>query len=96
MKRDFLDTKNSHDYENLVTCTFEIWLDLIVHIILIVRILMIPHGRPRNVRDDYMRIKLQKDMHRLWAKRKMMLHLKSNNELAHQLLSPSIVHVYLL
>jgi len=48
-----------------------------------------PRGRPRTVRDVYLRIKLQKDTHRLWAERKMTLHLKSNDELAHHLLSSS-------
>ena len=56
MKRDFLDTKKSCDYSNLMTYT-----------VLIVHILMIPCGRPRNVRDTYMHIKLQKDTHHLWA-----------------------------
>ena len=77
MKRDFLDTKKSRDYENLVTC-----------------ILVIPHGHPRNVRDAYVRIKLQKDTHHLWAERKMMLCLKSDDELVRHLLSSSIVHVH--
>ena len=44
---DFLDTKKSCDYENLVTC------------IVIVHIVVIPRGRPRNLRDTYVRIKLQ-------------------------------------
>ena len=47
MKSDFLDTKKSRDY---VIC------------ILIACILVIPRGCPRNVRDTYVSIKLQKDM----------------------------------
>ena len=62
----------------------------------IARILVIPRGHPRNVRDAYVRIKLQKDTHHLWAERKTMLCLKSDNELARQLLSSSIVHIHLL
>ena len=58
--------------------------------ILIVRILVIPCGRPRNVRDAYVRIKLQKDTHHLWAERKTMFCLESDNELARHLLSLSI------
>ena len=45
-----------------------------------------PRGRPRTLREDYARIKLQKDMHRLWAERKALLQLKSDDELAHFLL----------
>ena len=84
MKHDFLDTKKSRDYENLMTCT-----------VLIACILVISHGHP-NVRDAYVCIKLQKDMHHFWAERKIMLRLKSDDELACQLLSSSIVHVHLL
>ena len=58
-KHDFLDTKISCDYKNLVTCT-----------VLIVRNLVIPRGCPKNVRDAYVRIKLQKDTHYLRAERK--------------------------
>ena len=75
----------SRDYENLVTCT-----------VLIAHILVIPHSHPSNVRDAYVRIKLQKDTHHLWAERKTKLRLKSDDELARQLLSSSIVHVHLL
>ena len=42
LKRDFLDTKKSCDYENLVTCT-----------VLTVHILVMPRGRPRTVRHLY-------------------------------------------
>ena len=52
--------------KNLVTCT---------------RILVIPRSRPRNVRGAYVHIKLQKDTHHLWAERKRMLRLKSDDEL---------------
>ena len=85
MKRDFLDTKKSCDYKNLVTST-----------VLIARILVIPRGHPRSVRDTCVRIKLQKDTHHLWAEKKTILRLKSDDELARQLLSSSIVHVHLL
>ena len=57
MKRHCLDTKKSRDYEYLVTCT-----------VLIVHVPVIPHGRPRNVRDA----------HHLWAERKAILRLKSD------------------
>ena len=57
---------------------------------------VIPRGRPRNVRDAYVRIKLQKDMHHLWAEKKTKLRLKCDDEFARQLLSSSIVHVHLL
>ena len=53
MKRDFLDSKKSSDCENLVTY------------MLIACILVIPRGRPKNVRDAYVCIKLQKDTHHL-------------------------------
>ena len=45
-----------------------------------------PLGRPKTLREGYARIKLQKDTHRLWAERKALLQLKSNNELARFLL----------
>ena len=43
-------------------------------------------GRPRTVREDYTRIKLQKDTHRLWVERKAALQLNSDDELARLLL----------
>lgn len=46
-----------------------------------------PRGRPKTVRDVYIRIKLQKDTHHLWAERKTTLRLKSDDELARHLLS---------
>ena len=45
-----------------------------------------PRGRPKTLREDYTRIKLQKDTHRSWAKRKVLLQLKSDDELARFLL----------
>ena len=45
-----------------------------------------PRGRPKTLRESYVCIKLQKDMHCLWAERKELLQLKSNDELAHFLL----------
>ena len=45
-----------------------------------------PRGRPKTLREGYMRIKLQKDTHCLWTERKALLQLKSDNELARFLL----------
>ena len=45
-----------------------------------------PRGCPATGREEYMRIKLHKDMHHLWNERKRILQLKSNNELALHLL----------
>ena len=42
-------------------------------------------GRPKIVREGYIRIKLQKDTHCSWVERKVLLQLKSN-ELARFLL----------
>ena len=50
-----------------------------------------PRGRPATGREEYMRIKLHKDTHRLWSERKQVLQLKSDNELALHLLNlPSV------
>ena len=61
----------------------------------LVTCILIARNHPGNVRDTYVRIKLQKDMHHLWAERKTSLRLKSDDELARHLLSLSIVHVHL-
>ena len=45
-----------------------------------------PRGRPKTVREGYIRIKLQKDTHCSWVERKVLLQLKSDDELAHFLL----------
>ena len=37
-------------------------------------------GRPATGQEEYIHIKLRKDMHRLWTERKRLLQLKSNNE----------------
>ena len=41
-----------------------------------------PLGCPKTLREGYAHIKLQKDTHCLWAERKALLQLKSDNELA--------------
>ena len=45
-----------------------------------------PCGRPATRREEYMRIKLHRDMHCLWIERKRVLQLRSDNELALHLL----------
>ena len=45
-----------------------------------------PRGRPKTVREGHIRIKLQKDTHCSWVERKVLLQLKSDDELARFLL----------
>ena len=45
-----------------------------------------PRGHPKTLREGYARINSKKDTQCLWAERKALLQLKSDNELAHFLL----------
>ena len=43
---------------------------------------VMPRGHPATGQEEYMWIKLHKDMHCLWTERKQLLQLKSDNEVA--------------
>ena len=65
-KRDLLDTKN--------------YMKIILDTSCVCR----PYAMwsPKTLREGHARIKLQKDMHRLWGERKALFQLKSDDELA--------------